>query len=105
MTMAGKQGRIWIRLMKNNKSVRDVTIAAEREGPESALREALPPLDVSQPMWLPRHRTDWAEYAFTRFLPEHFVDSVPFDRMEISYIFPEGVEKPARRNRLPQEDA
>ena len=90
-------GRLWIRLMKANKSLRDVAVPADREAPEEALRGALPPLDISQPMWLPRHRADWEEYAFTRFLPEHFVDSVPFDRMEISYLFPEGEEKPSRK--------
>ena len=104
MTNARQQGRLWIRLMKANKSLRDATIPADRDDPESALREALPPLDLSQPMWLPRHRADWEEYAFTRFLPEHFVESVSFDRMEVSFIFPEGVEKPARRNRSVLED-
>jgi hypothetical protein len=81
-----------------------MTVAASRNDPEAALKEALPALDLSQPMWLPRHRADWEEYAFTRFLPEHFVESIPFDRMEISYIFPEGEEKPARKNRSILED-
>ena len=97
MSSPAEQGRLWIRLMKANKSVKDITVPAMREEPENALREALPPLDISQPMWLPRHRADWEEYAFTRFLPEHFVDGVAFDRMEISFIFPEGSEKPQRR--------
>ena len=99
-----QQGRLWIRLMKANKSLRETTVAANRDDPESALREALPPLDLSQPMWLPRHRMDFEEYAFTRFLPEHFVESVSFDRMEVSFIFPEGAEKPARKNRSVLED-
>ena len=99
-----QQGRLWIRLMKANKCLRDVTVSAERDDPESAMRAALPTLDLSQPMWLPRHRLDWEEYAFTRFLPEHFVESISFDRMEISYVFPEGVEKPVRRNRSVLED-
>ena len=97
-------GRLWIRLMKANKSQRDVTVPALRDEPEAALREALPPLDISQPMWLPRHRVDWEEYAFTRFLPEHFVDSVSFDRMEVSYLFPEGEDKPVRQKRSILED-
>jgi hypothetical protein len=90
-------GRIWIRLMKADKRVKDVIIPADRDAPETALQTALPPLDLSQPMWLPRHRADWEEYAFTRFFSEHFIDSVPFDCMEISYIFPGESERPARR--------
>ena len=66
--------------------------------------ELLPKLDLSQPVWLPRHRADWDEYALTRFLPEHFMEAVPFDYMEISYIFPED-EKKAARPRDPRWDA
>ena len=63
---------------------------------EEALRELLPKLDLSQPVWLPRHHADWDEYALTRFLPEHFMEAIPFDYMEISYIFPEDEKKSAR---------
>ena len=94
------QGKIWIRLMKANESMRDISVNAWRENPETALREALPQLDVSQPMWMPRHKADWEEYSFTHFLPEHFVDSVSFDRMEIRYIFAENQPKPARRRSI-----
>lgn len=104
MSAAAGQGKLWIRLMKANKSVRDMTVPAARDNPQAALREALPQMDVSQPMWLPRHLADWEEYSFTRFSPEHFVDSVPFDRMEISYVFPEGQDKPARTRRSVLED-
>lgn len=98
------EGRLWIRLMKGQRCQKDVVVPCHRGKPQAALREALPPMDVSQPMWLPRHEADWAEYAFTRFLPEHFVDGVGFDRMEISFIFPDEEKKPARR-RSPLEDA
>ena len=103
MTEEGR-GRIWIRLIKKNHSLQDAVVPAPRDEPEAALREALATLDISQPMWLPRHRLDWGEYAFTRFLPEHFVDSVPFDRLEVSYLFPENEEKPVRRKRSILED-
>ena len=98
------QGRLWIRLMKAHKCLRDVVLPCSREDPRDALRQALPQMDISQPLWLPRHEADWEQYAFTRFSPEHFVDSVSFDRMEISYIFPEEEARPARK-RNPLEDA
>ena len=98
------RGRIWIRLMKKNQSLGDTVVPAPRNEPEAALREALTTLDISQPMWLPRHHLDWEEYAFTNFRPEHFVDSVPFDRLEVRYLFPEDEEKPARRKRSILED-
>ncbi len=101
--MPEETGRLWIRLMKWNKCIRDFMQPCHRDAPQEALRQALPQLDISQPLWLPRHQADWEAYSFTRFLPEHFVDHVAFDRMEISYIFPEDAEKPSRK-RNPLED-
>lgn len=98
------KGRLWIRLMKGQKCQRDLTCECLRDEPKAALREALADLDVSQPIWMARHEADWEEYAFTKFTPEHFVDSVSFDRMEISFIFPEDAQKPARVRRTPLED-
>ena len=97
-------GRLWVRLMKRHRVERDATVPCTRDDPEAALRELLPQLDLSQPMWLARHRADWNAYALARFMPEHFVESVPFDYMEISYIFPEDEKKPARP-RNPSWDA
>lgn len=97
-------GRLWIRLMKKHRVWKSITVPCTRNEPEDALRRALPSLDLSQPMWLPRHEADWADYALTRFMPDHFLEHVPFDYMEISYIFPEDERKPARQ-RSPLEDA
>jgi len=97
-------GRLWIRLMKGHRCLRDAILPSGREDPREALRQALPELDVSQPLWLPVHQADWDEYALTRFLPEHFMDAVSFDRMEISYIAPPDEARPARK-RNPLWDA
>ena len=40
-------------------------------------------------MILPRHLRDYERFRQMRFLPEHFVESVSFDRMEVEYIDPE----------------
>ncbi len=93
------KGRLWVRLMKRHRVERDALIECEHENAEEALRELLPSLDLSQPMWLPRHHQDWEEYSLTRFRPEHFVESVAFDYMEVSFIFPED-EKKARKRHL-----
>lgn len=54
-------GRLWVRLMKRHRVERDATVPCTRDDPEAALRELLPKLDLSQPVWLPRHRADWDE--------------------------------------------
>ena len=97
------QGRIWIRMMKGHTCLRDVVVPCNRQAPQEALRNTLPDLDISQPLWLPSHEADWEEYALTRFFPEHFVDSVAFDRMELNYIYPPEEEKTARK-RNPLEE-
>lgn len=97
-------GRLWIRLMKKHRVERDMLIACTRDDPQAALREALPKMDLSQPMWLSRHKSDWEQYALTRFKPEHFMEPVHFDCMEISYIYAENEAKTARRHD-PWEDA
>lgn len=95
-----KTGRLWVKLIRHHKVEKDALMECDRKNVEEALREMLPKLDLSQPVWLERHRMDWEEYAMTRFLPEHFLESVPFDSMEISYIAPEGVGKPARKRNI-----
>jgi len=93
-------GRLWVRLMKKHRVLRDAVYPCDKENAEEALRDLLPSLDLSQPMWLPRHRADWEEFSLTRFRPEHFVESVDFDYMEVSYIFPEDEKKQARRRHV-----
>ena len=100
MSEMNPKGRLWVRLMKRHRVERDALIECEHEEAEEALRELLPTLDLSQPMWLPRHRQDWEDYSLARFLPEHFVESVSFDYMEVSYIFPEDEKKARRRHIL-----
>ena len=97
---AAVKGRLWVRLMKRHRVERDALIECYHEDVEEALRDLLPTLDLSQPMWLPRHQQDWEEYSLTRFRPEHFVESVDFDYMEVSYIFPEDKKKARQRHVL-----
>lgn len=96
MTPPDIQGRLWARQMKGHKGVKDAVVPALRGDPLPALREAMREMDLSMPVWLPRHQKDWEQYALTRFLPEHFMESVAFDKLEVSFIFPEDYEKPKR---------
>ena len=89
-------GRMWLRLIKNNRTKGDLTVACDFENPEPALREAMHQLDLSMPVWLPRHQKDWQEFSLTRFTADHFLESINFDRLEISFISPE--DKKKKRN-------
>lgn len=101
--MAQDEGRLWIRLYRKHRVERDMMAPCDREHPREALLNALPGLDLSQPVWMKRHEADWARYAMTRFKPEHFMEPVAFDFMEICYIYGEN-EARDRRDRNILED-
>ena len=44
-------------------------------------------------MVLARHERDWEQFSQARFLKEHFVEDVPFDRMEVEFIDPDKKKK------------
>ena len=84
---------MWLRAIRGHRAVRDLTVPCRRGNPQAALREAMHALDLEVPMWLPRHQADWVAFGLTRFLPEHFMETVDFDRLEISYIAPDDEKK------------
>jgi hypothetical protein len=95
-TTGATGGRLWVRLLRGQRDTQDFILPCEAGNPIPALREAMRALDLSMPVWLPRHQADWKAFRLTRFTQEHFLDSVNFDRMEISYIAPEEQRKPPR---------
>ncbi len=82
-------GQLWVREMARNKILRDVAVPCIKDSWTDALAEACHALDVQVPMVLPRHERDWREFSQARFLPEHFVESVRFDRLEAEYFDPD----------------
>lgn len=80
---------IWVRLMKKNRIEKDITVDCVYEDWQEALGQACRQLDTGRPMVLPRHERDWQQFSQARFLKEHFVEDVPFDRMEVEFIDPE----------------
>ena len=100
MTDGKEKGRLWIRLMKGHRAIGDLVLPCERDEVHTALREAMHTLDLSMPVWLPQHQADWEAFGLTRFLPDHFVEPVTFERMEISYIAPEAEKKQKKHDDL-----
>lgn len=82
-----------MRLMRKTRIDRDITIPCMYDEWQEALENACHKLDVPSPLMLPRHERDWAEFSQARFLKEHFMEDVPFDRMEVEYIDPDKKKK------------
>ena len=94
-------GKLWVRQIRKNKMVADAVAPCERNTWQEALRECCHKLDIGVPMVLSRHLKDWEDFSQTRFLPEHFLEAVRFDRLEAEYFDPD--EKAAKKRR-PQEE-
>ena len=84
---------IWVRLIKRNRIERDASVPCLRTEWQDALNAACHQLDVAKPMVLPRHERDWEQFSQARFLKEHFVEDIPFDRMEVEFIDPDKKKK------------
>lgn len=84
---------IWVRLMHKTRIERDTTVNCTLDNWQDALEEACHQLDVPRPMILPRHERDWQQFSQARFLNDHFMEEVPFDRMEVEFIDPDRKKK------------
>ena len=89
-------GALWVRTIRLHRTDRQVTVPCGRNDAHSALLEACHALDLAEPIWLEKNEREWAEFGMTRFLPDAFFESVPFDRLEIEYIDPDAPKKKSR---------
>lgn len=86
---------IWVRLMRKARIEQDVTVDCAHADWQTALEDACRKLDMPRPLILPRHERDWEQFNQARFLPEHFVEEFPYDRMEVEFIDPDRKKKNA----------
>ncbi|MDR2505550.1 MAG: hypothetical protein LBD16_05520 [Oscillospiraceae bacterium] len=83
--------KLWVRLIIKNKIWRQDTEPLQGAEPtlansKEALDEVLKRLDEPRPIWMPSHERQFLGYGQARFLPEHFVERVNFERMELETI-------------------
>lgn len=84
---------IWVRLMRKNRIDGSITQPCSPDEWEEALEEACRRLDVPRPLIINKNRRDWEAFSQTRFMPDSFMESVAFDRMEVEFINPEEKKK------------
>ena len=81
--------KMWAKLIKDNKLTGqavvpiDEALSAEQMLKVS-LEEICRELDLANPIVQSKHIRDMEQYRLTRFLPESFIEDVPFDRMELN---------------------
>ena len=96
--------RLWGRIMKRQRIVKQETVEIDNDDLEEAFLEICRRFDVQRPLQLPKHNREFEKFGRTAFLKEHFTESIDFQRLEIELIMPDG-EKRSSGVRNPLMDA
>ena len=83
--------RIWFKIMKENRLLRDITITDDADDTRThkifrALEQACYEFDLGRPIWLEANVNEFKRNAKTRFRQETFVESIEFDFLEMEVI-------------------
>lgn len=78
--------RLWARIMKKHRIERQATVTCVWGDIDDALTELCRDFDIPKPLWLDKHEHEFEEFRRTAFLPDHFMEEVPFQRLEIEYL-------------------
>ncbi len=84
--------RIWGKLMKNNKLIKDTVICID--DPEmtrtkkvyKALSDICYEFNLAQPVWLKKNQEDFIIHARTRFTSDNFIEAIDFDYLDFQVI-------------------
>ena len=78
--------RLWARIIKKHRIEKQATVECAWGDAEEALTELCREFDIPRPLWLNKHCREFEEFRWTQFLPEHFMEDVPFQRLEIEFL-------------------
>ena len=87
---------LWVRTIRHHRMDRQLVVPCTRQDPQTALSQALAKMDISRPLWLDKNQKEWDDFGQTRFLPDAFLESVDFERLEIEYIDPDAPKHGSR---------
>lgn len=91
--------KLWGKLLKKQKLIKDYVMPFDLnyDDPESEwLYVIARELGIPRPMVLSMHAADWAQFRRMRFLPDHFIEEVDFDRFEVEVMREGGRSKDPR---------
>ena len=83
--------RMWCKVWKDNRLVRDMVIERPEQDTRThkvfaALEACCVAFDLEQPIWLDAVVTDFKRHGKARFTKDCFIESVEFDYLEIQVI-------------------
>lgn len=84
--------RIWGKVIKDNRLVKDYTACIDDESLTrtkkvyTALDMICHELDLSTPIWLKANQNDFIKFARTRFSQDNFIEQIDFDYLDFHLI-------------------
>jgi hypothetical protein len=79
--------KIWGKTLKKNKIILSHTVEYDVIFSEDAVMDGINEIcvefDIPRPIVLNKHIKDIREFLIVRFLPDDFIESVSFDKMEV----------------------
>ena len=83
--------RIWFKEWKENRMLRDFVACEENDDTRThkifhALEQACYEFDLSKPIWLDQNISEFQRVSKTRFTQDSFMESIPFDFLELQII-------------------
>ena len=78
--------RLWLKVIRDHRIRESLTADCAWGEEKNALVEMCKQADLPCPMWLNKHESEFERFRHTAFLPEHFIEDVSFDRLEIEFL-------------------
>lgn len=83
---------LWARAIRKQRIVRSETAPFDRDIIET-LGELGRKLDIPRPIMLGKNEREMEQFGMTTFTADNFVESIPYDRIEIERIDPDAKKK------------
>lgn len=93
--------RIWVRVMRRHRALRETAAPCARGDVEPRLRDICREFDIPSPMWLDKQRGELERFGATAFGSDNFFEPIDFDRLEVTFLSDDGA---SRRSRDPRND-
>lgn len=83
--------RIWGKIMKNGKILRDIIVTSNVDGTyqdnlKSCITEVCDKLDIEKPYWLPVNLKEFNDRGKVNFDSNNFIQQIEFDRLVIEEL-------------------
>lgn len=86
--------RLWAKIITDNQMIKTLDVSINKKDEQLSLEEKrekcfdeiFNKLDVSVPLWLPKHANEFRQFKRVTFLKDDFVEDVDFDKFEIDLI-------------------